>query len=51
MKAALAKSKILSTERTISGFGGFISHLRDRIQSLSKVLIAELLCATSCEIA
>jgi hypothetical protein len=51
MKAATAKSKILSNERTIAGFTDLIYHMRDRIQSFCKVLIAELLCATSCEIA
>jgi hypothetical protein len=51
MKAALARSESRSTERDISRFSVFISQLRDRIQSFSKVLIAELLCATSCEVA
>jgi hypothetical protein len=51
MKAATVKSKTISSERTSRKFSGLISHLRDRIRSLSKVLIAELLCATSCEVA
>jgi hypothetical protein len=52
MKAAAARSKILSTgARTSTHAPSLLSRLRDRIRSYTRVLIAELLCATSCEVA
>jgi hypothetical protein len=51
MKAATAKSKIVSSDHTIGRSSGLMSYLSDRIRSFTKVLIAELLCATSSEVA
>jgi hypothetical protein len=51
VKAATAQSKILSTRRDSASTrpANFISRLRECIRCYTRVLIAELLCATSSE--
>jgi hypothetical protein len=54
MKAAAARSKDISTRArnsTSAYASDLFSQLRSHIRSWSSVLIAELLCATTCEVA